>query len=441
MENSENILLTKKHWLILIHEQIDQIKQNVLNKLCEKEKNLLVNELEHLEKNFCGNVINLFETIDQMNTSNFTNIYITGDIDKIIKSIKEFKIPYNNIYVISELSYNYAKYTNENIFETNLGMVPINIYDVGVYFRNVFESKINWFENIVSEHKFQSLTESNKKSNAFRTGIYLTPVEMDKQNNMIKFNLMRSSTNFEGSTDNFRSIDEQIVSKVNKIGNEYFLNPFELNHVQAQIYHNVESDNTKSERKAKIKPHTDKTQDMDSNGIIAFCSFYQNYINCDFTNKKEKKTFKSNIDLYDFTYGKNVSVLTRLRFKLKKDVVEDNYVKSFDLLLYANSVFMISLETNRLYTHEIVPSNLFVDKIQTRIGYVIRCSKTKAVYKDGKTWLIDENNNLIKLNEQNKANVDELKDLYFKENMTSEKIVYEGFNFSLNNGDYIEPNL
>lgn len=120
--------------------------------------------------------------------------------------------------------------------------------------------------------------------------------------------------------------------------------------------------------------------------------------------------------------------------------MSDGFVKSFDLLLHSNSVFMISLETNRLYTHEIVPSNLFVDKIQTRMGYVIRCSKTKAVYKNNKTWLVDENNNLIKLDEQNNEKIDELKDLYFKENMTSEKIIYKGHSFSLNNGDYLRPN-
>lgn len=104
---------------------------------------------------------------------------------------------------------------------------------------------------------------------------------------------------------------------------------------------------TKTERKSRIKPHTDKTQDIDSFGIIAFCSFYKNYIGNNFTDKADKKISCSNFDLFDFTYGKNVSVLTRLRFKLKYDIQPDsNMIKSFDLLLYPNSIFAISLKTN-----------------------------------------------------------------------------------------------
>lgn len=54
---------------------MDQIKQNVLNKLSEGEEKLLVIEFEYLEKNFCGNVINSFETMKHKNSSNLTNIY------------------------------------------------------------------------------------------------------------------------------------------------------------------------------------------------------------------------------------------------------------------------------------------------------------------------------------------------------------------------------
>jgi len=57
--------------------------------------------------------------------------------------------------------------------------------------------------------------------------------------------------------------------------------------------------------------------------------------------------------------------------------------------LYPNSVFIMSLEMNRLYTHEISPSHLPMDLIPLRLGYVIRCSKTKAIYKDNKTYIIN----------------------------------------------------
>ena len=48
----------------------------------------------------------------------------------------------------------------------------------------------------------------------------------------------------------------------------------------------------------------------------------------------------------------------------------------------------MSLDSNRLYTHEIIPSSLPIEKLPIRMGYVIRCSKTKALYNDGKTYLI-----------------------------------------------------
>jgi hypothetical protein len=48
---------------------------------------------------------------------------------------------------------------------------------------------------------------------------------------------------------------------------------------------------------------------------------------------------------------------------------------------------------------------------------------------------------MLELREPDVEGVNKLKNLYFKENMTSEKIVYEGFNFSLNRGDYQKPYL
>ena len=52
-------------------------------------------------------------------------------------------------------------------------------------------------------------------------------------------------------------------------------------------------------------------------------------------------------------------------------------------------MFIMSLEMNRLYTHEICPSCLPMDLIPLRLGYVIRCSKTKAIYKENQTYIID----------------------------------------------------
>lgn len=459
----DNKLLTTKHWLILFDSHF------------EKENNKILSEIEYLKNNFCGNVIKSNDEINliQNNNDNHNNldsiIYVCGNIELILDNYK-FD---NQICIIKDISVNYdnlRNITNTNIKIIGLGMVPINIFGLGVYFRNFFDSidengvRTNYFNSIEKEHWFQDLTESNKQSNAFRKGLYITDVKQNEQNEQnekkdLEFYLMRSSTNFEGPTDNFKKYDKQIISKVNLEVEKFFETKTNLNHVQAQIYYNYANGsdgftNTNLERKAKIKVHSDKTEDMDEKGLIAFCSFYQNFVGDDFTNCKEKSIVKSNKDLFDYIYGKNSTILTKLRFKLKKDVMSNfNLVKSVDIILYPNSLFVIGLETNRLYTHEIVPSNLFVDKIPIRMGYVIRCSKTKAIYSNDKTYIIKNNtNNLTELTEKtekielvniepNDQKIDELKDIYYKENTTSEKIIYEFNNFSINTGDYMKPNL
>jgi hypothetical protein len=102
--------------------------------------------------------------------------------------------------------------------------------------------------------------------------------------------------------------------------------------------------------------------------------------------------------------------------------------------LYPNSVFIISLMMNRLYTHEIVPSSKPVDKIPIRMGYVIRCSKTDAVYENDQVYLYGS-----QMKEPDDEGVKRLKELYYKENATAEIIDYDKFYFSLNKGDYMKP--
>lgn len=69
-----------------------------------------------------------------------------------------------------------------------------NIHNVGFYFKDFFDNK-DYFNLIEKSHNFQSLTESNKVGEAYRKGIYLTKV--DKNNDHIKFNLLRCSTNLD----------------------------------------------------------------------------------------------------------------------------------------------------------------------------------------------------------------------------------------------------
>jgi hypothetical protein len=389
MEEKEAILLTKKHVLICMNEELD-IK--------------LVKELEYIKQNFCGIVLT---DIKSHNYTPDTIVYFCGDVKKNYDSLKD-----KLVLVVKEFSTNYDKESSDYRL-ISFDQVPLNIFNVGVFFRNFFgDTQDDYFDMISKEHKFQTLTESNKPSNAFRKGIYLTPLK--QKNDVIKYKLLRCSSNLSGPTDNFRETDYEVVGKVNEVSKLFFDNCAYLNHVLAQIYENKveENEGVKKDKKAKIKAHSDKTKDMPRNGLIAFCTFYQN-------------TGKNNYDASD---------LTKLRFRLKECVNDEKLEKKFDVTLYPNSVFIISLMMNRLYTHEIVPSSKPVDKIPIRMGYVIRCSKTDAVYENDQVYLYGS-----QMKEPDDEGVKRLKELYYKENATAEIIDYDKFYFSLNKGDYMKP--
>ena len=103
-------------------------------------------------------------------------------------------------------------------------------------------------------------------------------------------------------------------------------------------------------------------------------------------------------------------------------------------------MFVIPLSTNRLYTHEIKPSILPFDKIPTRMGYVVRCSKTKALWKDEDTFITNDEDKFVKLNKITDDDVSELRTLYLEENTTSNCMNYPFIRYSMNKGDYIKPN-
>ncbi len=403
------------------------------NKLCLNTNILLcieneinkfhLEEIDYLKKNFCGIIIDNITKLDEVISDNII-IYILGNIKDVLSEInnKEKKI----FHVIKELSCNYD--VNDKITIITLGEVPINVHNVGLFFRNFFNSNKKYFESVSEEHQFQSLTESNKPGTSYRKGLYLTKVE--EKDGIINFNLLRCSTNLDGPTDNFRQTDNEIINKVNNISQYFFEQKTNLNHVLAQIYSNSEIDG--KEKKAKIKDHSDKTKDMPRNGLIAFCTFYR------FNDETFKELKRPKDDPYDYHY-KGASVLTRLRFRLKRSINDPSLVKMFDVILYPNSVFMISLLTNRFYTHEIVPSHLPIDRLPIRLGYVIRNSKTEALFKDNQTYIRDGDNELIKLEEPSGEKVRELKDIYFMENTSGEIINYGKIDFSLNKGDYMRP--
>jgi len=292
----------------------------------------------------------------------------------------------------------------------------ISLHGVGIYCKNLLENKEdNYFEQLVKAHQFQSLTESDKPTPAYRKGIYINNVE--SMGDDIAFNLLRCSTNMDGPTDGFHQVDREIIERVQKVVDHYFEEKTTLNHVLAQIYYN-------KVKKARIAAHSDKTKDMPSNGVIAFCTFYDG---------EWMKANKNKI---------NPMALTRLRFRLKPEAqaLYPHLKTDFDVVLEHNSVFIIPLSTNRLYTHEITPSPLESKFIPTRLGYVIRCSNTRALYKNNQTFVID-GNDLHPLRPITPQDRVQLKELYARENMHIEKVDYGNIYFSMNEGDYKKPLL
>lgn len=405
--NKENKISKSKNVLWVLHDNGDKISD----------------EFQYLMDNFCGKVVRNLSEIQQ--PLNRKRIYVCGDIEKL-------KSEGNSLYIIKELSYNYENCYKENIQVTELGKVPVIIKNAGVYFRSLFNED-DYFNKIKTEHEFQHLTESNKQGKALRKGIYLTDVskeETAEKNEILHYRLLRCSSNLTGPTDNFRATDRKIIETLNDAAKNVFEEATSLNHVLAQIYENKKITGIKAkENKAKIKAHSDKTKDMSKDGLIAFCTFY------DKSNFQQLKPSDSN--RYDWCY-KNTTGLTRLHFKLKNSVTDDSLEKAFSIVLYPNSVFIIPLSTNRLYTHEIRPSMLNIDRIPTRMGYVVRCSKAEALHMNDQTY-IKENGSLIKLEEMTQETMTNLRNSYYEENQTKNIVEYGKVHFSMNLGDYQKP--
>jgi hypothetical protein len=350
-------------------------------------------------------------------------VYLCGDVAKAADIDLSAAA---RVLVIREGSYGYAAGDLAPWPVVGLGQVPIDVHGLGMYYRCFFDPEVDYVERIRSEHTFQSLTESTKPGTAHRTGIYLTSVVKERE--ALHFRLLRCSTNLSGPTDNFRSTDRHIVDALNQEAALIFSGAAPFNHVLAQIYRNIPADAGKKQTKARISSHADKTKDMPDNGVMAFCTFYER------------------LDRLDHMAGdpfdrgrRGVSGLTRLRFRHKETEERGAYPDQFTITLYPNSVFFMPLSTNRRYTHEIVPSELDAARLPTRLGYVVRCSKTEAVHEGGCTFLLQDDTR-VELEAPTPEGMRDLRRLYAEENRTSAHIDYgDGFRFSMNTGDYRAP--
>jgi hypothetical protein len=380
----------------------------------------LVNDL--IADGFCGAVIR-WEQLDRKKMAGST-VYLCGDLHDIhpdeVKAAKR-------IFIVKELAGRFDGLLPAVNSVVGWGSLPILVHGVGVYFRDFFAEKHCLYHRIISEHVFQSLTESTKPGTAQRTGIYLSRIQAGPDGSS-EFNLLRCSSNLGGPTGNFGPTDEAIVRELNVHADSFLINPAPLNHILAQNYHNTARTADQKETKATIKAHADKTKDMPRNGVMAFCTFY------------DRLDRLQRLDAFD--YGlKSISGLTKLHFRLKNaEMAALGLAEHFTLTLFPNSVFFMPLTTNRLYTHEIRSSALDAKVIPTRLGYVVRCSSTTAVHAPGKgTFLKGSTGALKQLQEPSLDGMRSLRELYLKENSSTEFIPYGEFLFSMNRGDYLEP--
>lgn len=386
-------------------------------------------EGDGLVRDFFGSVITTDDLSSGLPDFSGKTVYLCGDLSGM--SHLSLDSP-ERVFIVRELSQGYDAGNDDRAGTlVDLGRVPVNVHGVGVYYRRFFAPDSDHFNRIRAEHTFQSLTESTKPGTAHRTGIYLTPVRQEGEE--LHFRLLRCSTNLSGPTENFRTNDNRIVDALNREASFLFEDHAELNHVLAQIYTNTPAAVEHKQSKAKISAHADKTKDMPSNGIMAFCTFY------------DRLDMLHPIAADTFDYGhKGISGLTRLHFRLKEpgtNTPERNLPDQFALTLYPDSVFFMPLSTNRLYTHEIRPSMLDAERIPTRLGYVVRCSNAEAVHTNGRTFL-KLDGKLVELAPPTQEGMIELRRLYAEENRTRGCIDYgENILFSMNKGDYLAPRI
>ncbi len=151
-------------------------------------------------------------------------------------------------------------------------------------------------------------------------------------------------------------------------------------------------------------------------------------------------------DVFDLQH-RGISVLTRLRFRLKRDIADTcTRPREFDVVLYPNSVFLMPLSTNRLYTHEVVPSVFPPEVLPVRLAYTLRCSNRVAVHRGGRTYFAHSSDGIgemVPMEDVQEQSAAVLQQLFAEENLTSRRIRYNEddavWNFSFSRGDYMRP--
>lgn len=159
-QSKENCLLLNKHFLL--YDNFYESK-----------------ELDYVKKNFCGIVFNINDFNIDKCPSNIL-IYLCGNTEQYINLFKDYDT--HITFVVKQLSINYDNVMKFRLID--LGEVPINIYNVGLYFRDFLDPNKDYYKELLQNHVFQKLKHSNKPGIAFRKGLYLSNV-VEKDNKLI----------------------------------------------------------------------------------------------------------------------------------------------------------------------------------------------------------------------------------------------------------------
>jgi hypothetical protein len=377
-----------------------------------------LDDFNYIVNNFCGRVYHVSCLPDSIRNTKFDGkIWAMGDLKDMPKG--------QPLQVIGDHS------TFENWSDmwtkTDDGQVPINVDGIGVFFRR--STNLSLFKSLLSGHKMFTLTETNKAGTAHRTGTYLSP--MTCHDGSIEYKYLRCSTNLDGPTQEFNEFDNQIVVQVNGLMNDYFTGAELMNHVLMQLYNNTVVDG--KQVKARISSHADKTKDMPEGGVMAFVTLYD-------LDELAKLGSLPGMVTSRFDMKMNgKSIFPTLLFKPKADIP---HLKEQSIPLYPGSVFIMSLSSNRIYTHAVVPAVGEVAHLPTRLGYVARCSNRTAKWQEDGTYVkYDDTWHQMLPTDSEEASEEAsvVRNLYFQENTTMNCIEYGQWYSSFNKGDYMKP--
>jgi hypothetical protein len=347
-------------------------------------------DLELLKQEFCGRVI----TSAVCSLNNEDLIYVAGDIPHDLPG---------TVFIIDE----FCEIENCSYPVVSHLQVPRRKRDC-LWIPHFFPDK-DYFHRVTQEHQLLPLTESKKPGVAHRTGRYFS--KGNEANTNEEYHLMRCSTNMAGPTQMFTDTDHEITNQVQGVVDTFFREKVDMNHVLAQVYWNQKV------KKARISAHSDKTKDMPHHAVIAFCTFY------DSTERRHNNNRDPNLQW------------SRLLFRSKADPSD-----TFTIILFPGSLFIIPLSVNRMYTHEIVPSELPSEQLPTRLGYVVRCSKTRAKWMDDAThiWCTDSSTwkKMMPLTNEDERRI---RQWYLEENTGILPVKYPPLVLcSMNQGDYLQ---